>query len=412
MRFVMTPVGSAGDVHPFVAIGRALRSRGHEVVVATAEPFGNAVRRAGLGFHQTISADEFDAAVKNPDLWHPYRGLRVVLGEVASRLRPGYEHVKALYEPGRTVLVGHSISFFTRVFEELHGAPAATLHLAPSVFRSDYQQPAYAPGLDGSTWPRWIKRSAWWTIDRLMVDPPIAPALNAWRRDMGLPPVDRPFRDWIHSPRRVVGLFPDWFGQPQPDWPKALRLTGFPLYDESDHAEVPMGTSRFMDAGSPPIVFTPGSANQQAAGFFRAAVDASARLGRRALLLTRYPAQLPPLPPFAHHESFVPLSKVLPRCAALVHHGGIGTLAQGLAAGIPQLTMPMGFDQPDNATRLHRLGVGRWIRPSKFTGQPVADALHELIEDPHTRMQCRHWANRMGTGAALDQTCRLLEELA
>jgi UDP:flavonoid glycosyltransferase YjiC (YdhE family) len=412
MRFVLTPVGSAGDVYPFLAIGRALRSRGHEVVVATAEPFGNAVRRAGLGFHQTISADEFDAAVKHPDLWHPYRGLRVVLGEVASRLQLGYEHVKALYEPGRTVLVGHSISFFTRVFEERYGAPAATLHLAPSVFRSDYQQPAYAPGLDGSRWPRWIKRSVWWTIDRLMVDPPIAPALNAWRRELGLSPVDRPFRDWIHSPRRVVGLFPDWFAPPQPDWPKALRLTGFPLYDESDYAEVPVGTSRFIDAGSPPIVFTPGSANQQAAEFFRAAVDACAHLGCRTLLLTRYPGQLPPLPPFAHHESFVPLSKVLPRCAALVHHGGIGTLAQGLAAGIPQLTMPMGFDQPDNATRLHRLGVGRWIRPSQFTGRRVADRLHELIEDPQIRMKCRHWANQMGTGLALEQTCRLLEELA
>jgi rhamnosyltransferase subunit B len=411
MRFVMTPVGSAGDVHPFLAVGRALSQRGHEVIVATAEPFGNTVQRAGLSFHQTISQGEFDAAVKNPDLWHHFRGLRVVLGEVASRLRLGYEHVKRLYEPG-TVLVGHSISFFTRVFEELHDAPAATLHLAPSVFRSDYEQPAYAPGLDGSRWPRWIKRGAWWAIDRLLVDPPIAPALNTWRRELGLPPVDRPFRDWIHSPHRVVGLFPDWFGQPQPDWPKALRLTGFPLYDESDHVEVPVDTMRFMDAGSPPIVFTPGSANQAAEPFFRAAIDASARLGRRALLLTRYPGQLPSLPPFVHYEPFVPLSKVLPRCAALVHHGGIGTLAQGLAAGVPQLTMPMGFDQPDNATRLHRLGVGRWIRPSDFTGKPVADALHELMEDPRTRAQCQHWSNRMGTGKAIERTCDLLEQLA
>jgi UDP:flavonoid glycosyltransferase YjiC (YdhE family) len=167
-----------------------------------------------------------------------------------------------------------------------------------------------------------------------------------------------------------------------------------------------------MDAGSPPIVFTPGSANQAAAAFFSAAIDASARLGRRALLLTRYPRQLPTLPSFAYHEAFVPLSKVLPRCAALVHHGGIGTLAQGLAAGIPQLTMPMGFDQPDNVTRLHRLGVGRWIRPSGFTGRPVAEALHELIEDPRTGVQCRHWSNQMAAREAIERTCDLLEQLA
>ena len=92
----------------------------------------------------------------------------------------------------------------------------------PSIFRSDYAQPAYAPGLDGSSWPRWLKRSIWWSIDRFMLDQ-VAPGLNEWRRELGLPPVTRVFRDWIHSPQRVIGLFPDWFGVPQSDWPASLR---------------------------------------------------------------------------------------------------------------------------------------------------------------------------------------------
>ncbi len=150
----------------------------------------------------------------------------------------------------------------------------------------------------------------------------------------------------------MIGLFPDWFGVPQSDWPAAVRLTGFPLYDDSGDTRLPASLERFLDDGPPPVLFTPGTANQAAAHFFRAALDATQRLGRRALLLTRYSGHLPVLPPSAHHEPFVPLSHVLPRCAALVSHAGIGTLAQGLAAGVPQLTMPMGFDQPDNATRL------------------------------------------------------------
>ena len=69
-------------------------------------------------------------------------------------------------------------------------------------------------------------------------------------------------------------------------------------------------------------------------------------------LLTRYPEQLPPaLPASVRHERYVPFSAILPRCAAIVHHGGIGTCAQALAAGIPQLVSPFGFDQPDNAVR-------------------------------------------------------------
>ena len=70
-----------------------------------------------------------------------------------------------------------------------------------------------------------------------MLDPTVVPALNEWRRELGLPPVTRVFSDWIHSPQRVIGLFPDWFGNPQPDWPAAVRLTGFPLYDDSGTAE-------------------------------------------------------------------------------------------------------------------------------------------------------------------------------
>ncbi|HYJ95069.1 MAG TPA: nucleotide disphospho-sugar-binding domain-containing protein, partial [Vicinamibacterales bacterium] len=114
----------------------------------------------------------------------------------------------------------------------------------------------------------------------------------------------------------------------------------------------------------------------------------------------------------AHHEPFVPLSDVLPRCAALVSHGGIGTLAQGLAAGVPQLTMPMGFDQPDDATRLERLGVGRWVVPSKFDGDRVAATLRVLLDDGRTAASCREWSERIRARNAIEETCDLLEQLA
>jgi rhamnosyltransferase subunit B len=410
-RFVLTPVGSSGDVHPFVGLGRALRARGHEVIVVTGEPFGALVLQAGLGFHATHSAEEFDRISKDPDLWHPRRGLRVILSPIAAALQLGYERIKEVYEPGRTVLVGHALSFSTRNFEEKHGAPAATVHLAPSIFRSDYQQPAIAPGIHLSGAPRWLKRGFWWTFDRMLIDPLIVPALNQFRYRLGLPPVTRVMREWIHSPRRVIGLFPDWFGPPQPDWPAALRLTGFPLYDEADQQQISPALRRFFDQGAPPIIFTPGSAHQAAGAFFRTAVEACARLGRRGLLLTRYPEQLPELPHVVHHEPYVPLSLVLPRCAALVHHGGIGTSAQGLAAGVPQLTMPMGFDQPDNAMRLFRLGVGRSVRPARFQGKTVAAALQGLLENPRVAVTCAHWSRHLTSNPAIDRTCDLLEEL-
>ena len=407
----MTPVGSAGDVHPYIGIGRALRARGHDVILVTAGAFEQVVTRAGLGFRETVSAEIFDIMSKHPDLWHSRRGLQFVLGTVADHLRAGYERVAEAYEPGRTVLVGHALSFGTRLFEEKHTAPGATLHLAPSIFRSDHEQPAVAPGRSLTRAPRWFKRTFWWGIDRYLTDPLIVPKLNAFRQELGLPPVSRVFRHWIHSPRRVIALFPDWFATPQPDWPAALQFAGFPQYDESDQQQLSPDLVRFLDAGDTPVVFTPGSANQNAAAFFQGAIDASARLGRRAILLTRFKEHLPALPSSVHHEGYAPLSRLLPRSAALVHHGGIGTLAQALAAGVPQLTMPMGFDQPDNTNRLIRLGVARWVSPKAFTGDRVAPLLDHLLTDSGVASACAKCARLLEDSRALDRTCDLLEEL-
>jgi UDP:flavonoid glycosyltransferase YjiC (YdhE family) len=112
------------------------------------------------------------------------------------------------------------------------------------------------------------------------------------------------------------------------------------------------------------------------------------------------------------HETYIPFSQVLPRCAAIVHHGGIGTCAQGLAAGIPQLVMPMGFDQPDNATRLARLGVAGWVTPGKFTGKRVAVALEKLLGLPGVLEACDRWRQRIVGEQPLERTCELIEEVA
>jgi UDP:flavonoid glycosyltransferase YjiC (YdhE family) len=247
-------------------------------------------------------------------------------------------------------------------------------------------------------------------LDRLLLDPPILPALNQLRRELGLSPVSRVFKDWLHSPQRVIGLFPEWFAPAPPGWPPQLRLTGFPLYDEADVHTLDPSLQTFLDAGSAPILFTPGSANRAAAAFFGAALDATRRLNRRALFLTKYPEQLPSnLGDDVRYEPYLPFSRVFSQCAAVVHHGGIGTCAQALAAGVPQLTMPLAFDQPDNTTRLWRLGVARWVRPSDFRGARVASELHALIDDARVTDRCRHWAAEIGRHDAMSDTCDLLE---
>lgn len=406
-RVLLTPVGSHGDVLPFLHLGRTLAARGHEVVLISAAPFAPLAERAGLGFRSTATAEEYEAMTRHPNLWDVNEGLRHVMSLMGERARVVHDALVDLYRPGHTVVVGHTIAWGARLFEERTGAPSLTVHLAPTGIRTAHDV-VISPGRTLDRWPVFVRRLAMWGVDRFMVDRHAAPGLNAVRRELGLPPVPRPIRAWLNSPQGVLGLFPDWFGAPQPDWPPRVQLVGFPLPEEDDaDPRSPEPLTRFLDDGPPPVVVTPGSANRQARPLIEAALAACARLGRRALVLTRYAEQVPALPAGAHHAEWAPLARVLPRAAALIHHGGVGTSAEGLAGGVPQLVVPFAFDQPDNATRLARLGVGRWAqlaRPGQVEAQLTA-----LLDDPNVPARCAHWRAQIDRAGAIARAADAVE---
>ena len=119
-------------------------------------------------------------------------------------------------------------------------------------------------------------------------------------------------------------------------------------------------------------------------------------MGARAIFATGHHDQLPAqLPATVLALDYAPFSRLLPRVAVVVHHGGIGTLAQALAAGVPQFVMPMAHDQPDNAHRLVRLGVARRLYPRQFVAARVGAALRHLLRDSGVRAACAAVAERV-----------------
>jgi UDP:flavonoid glycosyltransferase YjiC (YdhE family) len=129
--------------------------------------------------------------------------------------------------------------------------------------------------------------------------------------------------------------------------------------------------------------------------------------------LTRFREQLPSaLLASVRHFAYLPLGQLLPRAAALVHHGGVGTVSQALAAGVPQLIRPVAYDQPDNALRVQQLGVGDWLSPRAFRAPAVARKLHRLLNSPDVAQRCRTSACRLAGVEALTETCRMVEQLA
>jgi UDP:flavonoid glycosyltransferase YjiC (YdhE family) len=218
---------------------------------------------------------------------------------------------------------------------------------------------------------------------------------------------------WWLSPQRVIALFPDWFAEPQPDWSPVVRMTGFPLFDREDQdTNLPSDVAAFLDAGTPPIVFTPGTGNTHDHDFFRTAVEVCHMLDRRAMLLTPFASQVPSdLPRSIRHFAYLPFSQVLPQAAAIVHHGGIGTTSQAMAAGIPQLVIPLVNDQPDNAVRVKELGVGDWLKPRAFRASTVARKLGPLLTSRAIAGRCEDVQDRIKSQDALGETCELIEQV-
>ena len=409
-HYLICAVGSSGDVHPFVGLGRKLQQRGHRVTLITAGYFRKLAEASGFGFVDTMPECDFHQLVNDPDLWHPTKGTkRVMQLAVRKNLEPVYRAIEQLYVPGSTRLVASSLAFGARVAQEKLDAPLVSVHLSPVLFRSEFEGPRL-PRLMLHLGPRWFKRFQWWFADRTVIDPMICPWLNGFRSTLGLAPAKRIFRDWWHSPRRVLAMFPEWFAAKQPDWPAQTVLAGFPLYSEEGITPMPSELDRFLSDGPAPIAFTPGSANIFGMKFFQAAADACKILGKRGILLTRFAEQIPTsLPPNVRHFDFAPFKELLPRCEALVHHGGIGSLSQAMSAGIPQVIMPMGFDQIDNAHRVGSLGVGDSLFPKRFDGNRLAMTLRNLMANPNTAGACKRLAEKIAQGDSLELACDVIE---
>ena len=409
MRILIQTLGSAGDVHPFLGIGQALAARGHEVIVFANEVFGETIEKAGLEHVPVGSADWYHEATANPDLWHPRKGLALVMNEgVVPSLG---EYVDRMTERvnGETIVIGSTLGFAARMLRELHAVTFVTAHLAPAALRSDYRAPQYA-GLWTPAWtPRWQKQLAWWLVDKI-VDRMVCPGLNAFRRERGLPAIHRPYKDWIHSPDCVLALYPDWFAPRQPDWPASYVATAFPLFDGSSQREKDEALRAWLDGGTPPIVFTAGSAHHTAHTFFAESKRACERLGCRGVFVTGNAESVPaPLPGAIRHVAYAPFSRLLPKAAALVSHAGIGTCSQALGAGIPHLAVPRAFDQFDNASRLVDLGTGASLSGKRYTGQRAAKAIDRLIGSASVNGACASAARRVGEVDALEMICAAIE---
>lgn len=366
------------------------------------------MRPTGLPF-TGLPADE--AVLRDPDLWHPTRGFGVVWRATRPAMARIVPFVEALPAEERCTLLVHPLALpEADLCRAAHpGIRIAAAYLAPANLMTVHDPLLVGP------WrvPAWVPLSArqafWRWVGRRFIDPVALADVNTARTTRGLAPVPS-LMDWIASvPDVSLTLFPDWFAPTQPDWPQPLVRGDFPLFDPNADATLSAGLAAFLQAGTPPLVFTHGTGNTQAAAYFRHACAAAARLGRRAVFLTPHREQVPAdLPPSMLWQDYVPLRALLPHAAALIHHGGIGTTAEALRAGTPQLVVPLAHDQFDNGARVTALGVGASLPAGRLNEGRLVRALGDLLAAPGLDERTRAVAARFPPGGGIDKMCDAL----
>lgn len=385
MHIIVIAVGTAGDVHPLLGLSRTFADHGHRVSFCTSPAFADTVERCGFRCLPLGTVEEYQTTVNDPELWKPRTSLKVLWAGVSKTMQPMFDMLCAEAD-GQTILAGHPWAFGARFFHEKYGVPMMTLQVSPSTFLSAKRPPIHKQLNLPMFLPWQIRAALLWALERGMLDKVCAPDINRMRATLGLSPVKRVMSRWMYSPQGVLGLFPEWFAPPQTDWPPAVQLTGFPLFDGAALGGADAEVEDFLETGDPPIVFTPGSTLVDEAEYYQAAAASLDALGCRGIFLGGKGSMKGPGNANILVRSYIPLSKLLPRARALVHHGGIGTISQAFAAGIPQLITPFAHDQFDNAARVERLGCGFQLPHSGDA--PLQTSLRGLLEDESIHNSC------------------------
>lgn len=417
-RILITTFGSSGDLNPFVAIGLGLRARGHQVTYAVEDNFQPQLRALGFPIAPLTGRAEqalMEQAHTLVSRATPMASLRALVNEVIlPSLRAQVTELRAACAEADILVSGAPMipASFVADLTHIHWASIA---LSPVFIPSAYTEPQPLPFALPKALQQWANRASWslgMMAVRRIYDVPI----NRVRAEYGLPP-RRDLGQTGNLSRQLtaMAISPAYTPRP-PDWPAWVHETGFCFWDTPTTWQEPPELAAFLAGERPVVALSSGSMSDRVGDafnpMFQAGIAAIRQAGARALVIGAPTGALPdPLPDDILALPFAPFSQVYPRCAAVIHHGGIGTLAQSLRAGVPALVVPWGVDQFFAGAQLARVGAGRWVRRPAFTAERGARELAALLEDPNYRKRAQTIAAQIAAEDGVAAFADLLEKL-
>jgi len=385
-NILLRSVGTDGDVLPFLRIGERLKARGHTVTLLSHCRYRSMAEQAGLDFAALDTPKEHARFIQDCPLLNTPPGIpEFIRRHSLARVAREYELIRQRCRSDNDVLVTRDLFDTTaRIAGEKLGIPVLWVFIAPSQVMTAEMRAELFGGV-------------------------LAADINLVRRELGLSPAGTS-RFGLEYPKPSIALWPDWFAEPEATWPEGVVPVGFVLDNEAETDEIPREVQAILDSGAPPILITPGTGTFLEAEFAIASAGACERLNRSGILVVRHAKQVPRcLPSSVQQFSRLPFGKLMPHMAAVIHHGGRGTLSCAISAGTPQLLLVQGADRPDNAMRLKCLGIAEYLPPHAWRPDLVAAKLGELINSATVRNRCRDIADRVKSMDPLTAASELIE---
>jgi sterol 3beta-glucosyltransferase len=378
--------GTQGDVQPYIALGKGLRGAGYQVRLLVSDQFASAVTSAGLDFYATgpsaearLQSAEWRTTLEKGNFLTVLRKMQAEMKDSAVAMA---ELTVAGLQGSELIVTG--MVGLTGVFSiaEKLTLPVIQAHVFPFTPTRAFPSPL-TPHLP---FGRVLNPLSFHLMHQLFWQS-FNVSDTATRRVLGLPKQSfwGPFRALQQRPEPTLYGYSRHVLPHAPEWNERTQVTGYWFLDPPSDWTPPADLVRFLEAGEPPVYIGFGSmAGRNPAATANIVVEALALAGRRGVLASGWGGLQPTdLPDSIHMLASIPHSWLFERMAAVVHHGGAGTTAAGLRAGVPSIIVPFSADQPFWGRRVADLGVGPRPLPRKqLTAERLAAAITTALTTP------------------------------
>ncbi len=392
MNITVFAAGSQGDIQPCISLSRGLQREGYHVTLAAPQDFAAFTQKHDVGFYplrgdvHKIMASNAGRKFMETGGANPITAMRAMRTMIAPVITQMIEDAYAACRDADALICLGVFSPFGQSIAEAARIPNINLEPTPLLPTRVFPAPSWPiqtslGGLHNYLSGILMLQAIWqW----------YGPFVHDFRRRLGLPAcrAARFYRALRSTP--MLGAYSPSIIPHSADWPASTHVTGYFFLDTPADWQPSPELKAFLDAGNPPVYIGFGSmAGRNPERLAKIVLDALAQSGQRGVLLTGWGglrAELAPDHVFVLNSA--PHSWLFPRMAAVVHHGGAGTTAEGLRAGVPSVIIPFAFDQFFWGARVKKLGLGpNPIPHQNLTTDRLANAISSAVHDSNIRQR-------------------------